>query len=291
LVSDVESISVERNLDGNPDRYTPSCRAMSGTSDLVIVWKPAEAGTYIIDTLGSEIDTVLAVYAGECGGTEIACNDEDQHLSHQSRVVVELDALTYITLVVDGYQGQTGKVLLNASRADAMVDKFVRTLDFANTRENTDARMDHFTSSCNSKISSPDYVFSFKAEVAATYRFSVSSSEFKPVISLRDGGPAGNEIACNGDFNPSIEYALNAGRSVAVVVDGYQGGSGEFLARFETNVDDSGSCAVASEWRTGCMDPDVTACVCQQLSECCLGPWNALCAGSDLSLACGTASH
>ncbi|HEY5960928.1 MAG TPA: hypothetical protein VIV60_30440 [Polyangiaceae bacterium] len=294
LVSDIESMSLHGNLATTEDRYTPSCRALPGTPDFVAAFSAPESGTYVIDTLGSDIDTVLAVYAGLCGSDELACNDEDEHISHQSRLVLDLEQAQTITIVVDGYRGQTGNILLNVSPPSNLIDSFVSASLPVTTVGNTKGLRDRLTSSCNSKLSSSDYVILFESQRSGTFEFRVTSTEFKPILSLRDGGPSGKEIACadggSSSGSPSVWYALSAGRKVAVIIDGYDGSFGEFKLSIEP-VSDPGSCAVASATRTGCIDPEVTACVCERIPDCCFGPWQALCATSDPSLACGTANR
>ncbi len=77
------------------------------------------ANKYVIDTVGSDFDTVLLVY-DSCGGTQIACNDDSQDL--QSRVQVSLSAGQSVKIAVGSYEepfglggGNCGNFLLNIS--------------------------------------------------------------------------------------------------------------------------------------------------------------------------------
>ncbi len=62
---------------------------------------PETAGMYEISLAGSDFDTTLAVY-DECGGNQIAYNDEDGALS-TSRVVVQMEAETTYYIQIDGF--------------------------------------------------------------------------------------------------------------------------------------------------------------------------------------------
>jgi hypothetical protein len=65
-------------------------------------------------------------------------------------------------------------------------------------------------------------IYGFKAPYAGTFSFQVWSSNGS-MISLRDAGCAGPELACSANWDPSyIETALAAGQTVAVVVEGME---------------------------------------------------------------------
>lgn len=79
------------------------CGGRSG-ADVSVEWTAGAAGTYSFDTAGSEIDTVIYVLDG-CGGTELACNDDDVGEVEQARVEVTLDAGQTVIVVIDGFSG------------------------------------------------------------------------------------------------------------------------------------------------------------------------------------------
>ena len=76
-------------------------------------WTPAVDRRVQIDTCGSHLDTVLAVYTGSAvGGLSQVGNDDDSCGRRQSRV--DFDALTGETywIAVDGYRGDEGSIEL-----------------------------------------------------------------------------------------------------------------------------------------------------------------------------------
>ncbi|WP_437736311.1 MXAN_6577-like cysteine-rich protein [Sorangium sp. So ce1335] len=87
--------------------------------EVLYLFTAPEDGFYTIDTLGSDYDTVLGVFAGDCEGEELACNDdnpwEDESYPVASGVTVSLDAGQTILIQVDGYGG-AGDYELNISR-------------------------------------------------------------------------------------------------------------------------------------------------------------------------------
>ncbi|MDB9541500.1 LVIVD repeat-containing protein, partial [Anabaenopsis arnoldii] len=77
---------------------------------------PATANRVIIDTIGSDFDTVLSVFTGDTvdGLTLVAQNDDlGVNYSEQSRVSFNITPGTTYYLAVDGYGSETGNITLN----------------------------------------------------------------------------------------------------------------------------------------------------------------------------------
>jgi hypothetical protein len=87
------------------DHRMGSCATMTGSPDVALRWRAFNAGTYRIDTEGSEFDTVLYVReACDLAAHELACNDDlaADHSDFHSVVDVTLVAGQVIEIVVDG---------------------------------------------------------------------------------------------------------------------------------------------------------------------------------------------
>jgi hypothetical protein len=82
------------------DSYAGSCGG-STQSEAVYEWTAPETGTFVFDTAGSTLDTVLYARQG-CSGEELACNDDTTVGSGSSTLQLALDAGTTLTLFVDG---------------------------------------------------------------------------------------------------------------------------------------------------------------------------------------------
>lgn len=89
---------------------TPSCIGFGTAPDVALQWTPPADGTYTIDTFGSSYDTSLYVY-DQCGGAQIACNDDSGGL--QSQVQVTVTGGIPLIVVVDGYSAGSGAFVLN----------------------------------------------------------------------------------------------------------------------------------------------------------------------------------
>jgi hypothetical protein len=79
-------------------------------------WTAAASETVEISTIGSDFDTILAIYTGDAVGglTLIAANDDfDFPNSVASRVAFNVVAGTTYRIAVDGYLNETGNIVLN----------------------------------------------------------------------------------------------------------------------------------------------------------------------------------
>jgi hypothetical protein len=79
--------------------------------DRAYMFYPPVTGSYRIDTVGSNYDTMLHVFEGWCGGNLLGCNDD--MIGTQSEVIVDLFAGGAYTIVVDGWGGSAGDYQLN----------------------------------------------------------------------------------------------------------------------------------------------------------------------------------
>jgi hypothetical protein len=96
---------------GENDSYSLGCLATDG-ADVALAWIAPSAGTWTFSLAGSSYDTAIALRSPDCGGDEIACND-DGPTDLTSVLDVDLVAGERLIIVVDGYQGATGSFSLS----------------------------------------------------------------------------------------------------------------------------------------------------------------------------------
>jgi hypothetical protein len=99
--------------DGDPPH---SCTLRTDSNSVWYTFTPESSGVVVIDTIGSDYDTVLSVYAGTCDrGSEVACNDNIGQQELQSQVVFGvIGGRTYLVEVTD-VNNQVGGGELNFS--------------------------------------------------------------------------------------------------------------------------------------------------------------------------------
>ncbi len=226
---------------GQDSEFSSTCGG-TGIGDVSYLLTAQETGLYVIDTAGSAIDTILAVYDGECDGRLIVCNNDDPDLGLRSRVSLELTEGQTVTVVVDGYGIGGGAVTINAAYFSGTCSNgdLGNTVPYS-TSGSTAAGDNTMEGSCGGG-SANDHAFTYTAPVAGTYTFDTEGSDFDTVLYVRSTCESG-ELACN-DNGPSgetsrVSVVLDAGQEVVVVVDGAGFESGNFDLNIEVcpNVD------------------------------------------------------
>ena len=101
---------------GEPDHH-----GNPGGASLWWSWTAPATGEATIDTEGSDFDTLLAVYTGSSVGALVGVASNDDAIGRQSRVSFAARQGVVYHIVVDGYGGATGSVVLNWSQAGASV--------------------------------------------------------------------------------------------------------------------------------------------------------------------------
>lgn len=108
-------------LVGRANDYPPGdCTPLGGgdeTPDIALEWTPPAAGTYVISTYGSAIDTILSVLGPSCDPVnELAC-DDDESPAATSRLEITLEADQTVVIVVNAYsaeeEGDVGPIVLH----------------------------------------------------------------------------------------------------------------------------------------------------------------------------------
>ncbi len=107
--------------DGAGNDLEGSCGG-GDAEDLAFSWTAPMTATYLVDTTGSAVDTVLYALDGACDGPELDCNDDHyigESLDTSSQIVLDLEAGQTVVLVLDGYATSAGDVALNILPTEA----------------------------------------------------------------------------------------------------------------------------------------------------------------------------
>ena len=231
--------------EGESERFG-SCAG--GGPEVVYQWTAPRTGTYILDTLGSDFDTVLYVLES-CEGDEIVCNDDAFGGPERIRSQVTFDATAgdSFLIVVDGF-GPTsnGDYVLNITLdLDEICDNGVDD-DLDGLADCTDAECSGdpacdavdcpgeslgrslgevadgdttgesfgFTSSCGGE--GPDVTYEWTAPSTGAFRFD-ADADFDVDIALLDGCD-GEQLSCGTAGFTTLD--LIEGDTVTIVVDG-----------------------------------------------------------------------
>lgn len=209
------------------DGFASSCGG-SGSPDAGYTFTAPEAGTYTFDTQGSQLDTVLSLLDAECGGNEIACNDDGD--GPQSALAVALEAAQTVTVVVDGNAANGLPFNLRVQQGSLVCpvgdlgDVVPTTMN-----GNTSVGFDGDGGSCGGGTGR-EIAYLFTAPTTATYTFDTFGAAFESRLYVRDGVCGGDELACGVE---GLLVELAQGQQVTVVVDG-NGVGGAFTLHVDT---------------------------------------------------------
>lgn len=208
------------------DDFTGSCGG-AGSADVAYQWDAPYDGFFVLDTQGSDFDTVLYALDGACDGTAIACSDNGDGVAY-SQIIASFDASQRVVVVLDGNAGESGTAQLNINPVDcpaADVSDQLLPQDFSNV-----AGSNVHGGSCGGD-GVPERAFRWTAPSDGLFRVRASSEDFTPAVYLETGPVCGGPLlGCNADGGigrGEVVRALAAGAYVVVQVDS-QGGTGDF---------------------------------------------------------------
>jgi hypothetical protein len=137
--------------------------------------------------------------------------------------------------------------------------------------------VDDITISCASN-GGVDHVYLWTAPAAGTYTFDLSGSNYDTALALFDPDCAGVEIACDDDtISPQslLTRDLAAGQQLLVVVDGYNGATGNYVLDINAGAPVDFSCADGGDLGSA------TGAVAAGSTVGATDNWSASCQGSD----------
>ncbi len=213
------------------DGSLPSCVFNAG-NNLWYSFTAPSAGTLTASLCGSSFDTALSMYADNCAGAEIACNDDDCGL--QSTVSGPIASGQTVVIQVGGYnlQSGTGSLAVNFTASGAPNnDNCAQAIAVSNgtpTAFNTINATTDGPENCGFN-NAKDIWYSYTACGDGTISASTCGSSFDTVVTIYDGC-GGAVLACNDDacgLQSNASFAgVSSGQTVLIQVSGYFGASG-----------------------------------------------------------------
>jgi hypothetical protein len=219
--------------------YISPCGTSSASNDVWYSWTPRCSGNVIVDTIGSDYDTVLSVHSDcpEPGNMHsIECNDDAGGIFNPASLVTfDYVAGTTYYIRVSGYNGHSGNYVLRindyigapANNACANATSVTNgTYEFPTCKATTDGPAE---TNCYAKpyaqVLSNDVWFRYSAACSGNVTIDMCGSTYDTMVSvyLGVGCPAnpGTAIACNDDSFDSCDNDL-ASRVTFPTIQGFQ---------------------------------------------------------------------
>ena len=219
-------------------------------------WTAPAAGIVTFDTLGSDFDTLLAVYTGASLKrlVEVGSNDDASKTTYQSAVRFNAQRGKAYHVAVDGYGGATGAIVLNwqsvsGNGADAFRSRGALT--------GASGRRDGSNVGAGIETGEPNHAgnsggasvwWTWTAPATGEVTFDTRGSSFDTLLAVYTGTSlnrltpvASNDDAGSGGRQSEVSFRAQQGRTYHVVVDGYGGATGAVVLNWRAASAGSGS--------------------------------------------------
>jgi hypothetical protein len=239
--------AVEGDTSGGTSAVVPGCGSGADAPERRYTFTAPETRRYVVRT-ESSFDAVLAVYPHDGPqddtGSPLQCNDDDGSIA-RSRIVLEAQAGTTYDVVVDGYGNNRGAFRLLVEPDDASLGQVGPPRDpvpgpgptpsgaplqvGAAVRGSTRGGVDTRTLSCGAPtVGTPDVTYVFTPPERGVYVFR-TQTDYDGTLEVFDGV---RSLGCNDDDGSTrasrVTATLDAGRTYAVVLDGFGSAQGDF---------------------------------------------------------------
>ncbi|WP_164929161.1 FG-GAP repeat domain-containing protein [Gloeobacter violaceus] len=114
VLGGVPASTTGTNVGATKEPGEPDHNNNSGGASVWYTWTAPTSGSYIINTSGSNFDTILAVYTGsDVAALTFVASDDDSGGLGTSQVIFAAVAGTVYQIAVDGFSGSTGSIVLS----------------------------------------------------------------------------------------------------------------------------------------------------------------------------------
>ncbi len=225
-------------MEATPDSV-PLCGGTVNTASgkgVWVAWTPTCSGNVIMDTFGSDFDTVLSVHTDCSGaaGSMVACNDDGfPGPDPLSLLTFNYTAGTTYLINIRGYGLASGNFNLRINQwqvpsNDACTSPITvapnSSYAFANCNATTDAGI---SNGCASSFVTRDVWYRFTAPAAGVFSLDTNGSTFDTILSVFAGSacPAATAVACDDDGGAgsasAVSMNVQAGQTYMIRVGGY----------------------------------------------------------------------
>ncbi len=228
------------NIGATAETGEPGHAGYTATKSVWWSWTAPSSGRVAIDTIGSNFDTLLAIYTGTNLNTlTLIASDDESGGANTSRVIFNSVAGTTYQIAVDGWQGATGAVRLNVTFgiAGPANDNFSGRTTVSGTSVN--ASGSNVTASA--EIGEPDHHFNpatksvwwtWKAPASGRVTIDTIGSGIDTVLGVYTGTSLATLLYVTSDddsgggITSRVSFRITSGTVYQIAVDGWDGVEG-----------------------------------------------------------------
>ena len=228
------------NIGATKESGEPNHAGFPAARSVWYFWTAPSSTRVTIDTVGSNYDTLLAVYTGTSVSalTPIASNDDLSSSSRQSRVTFTPVAGRTYRIAVDGWEAQTGNIILtlnqNPFNDTFAACEFIGGSSGSTTGSNGSATKEPGEPNHAGNRGGRSIWYCWTAPNTGSVTFDTVGSTFDTLLAVYTGNSLGSltHIASNDDLNhPStlqsrVTFNATATTHYHITVDGWEAASG-----------------------------------------------------------------
>jgi hypothetical protein len=229
------------NVCSSKEAGEPAHAGNAGGYSIWFQYTPPTNGLVRLTTVGSDFDTLLAVYTGSQVGslTLVASNDDiDPGVILQSKLSFSGVAGTTYNIAVDGYDGAVGRVVLSLD--PPLNDAFAS----CQTLTGTSGRVTGYTIGALKEPGEPDHNGDFgghsvwycwAAPASGTTAFDTIGSNFDTLLAVYTGSAVNaltgvvSDNDSGGNLTSRVLFNAVAGQTYRIAVDGAGGATGNLV--------------------------------------------------------------
>jgi hypothetical protein len=219
----------------------PNHAGDAGGVSIWFKWTAPSNQLTTITTVGSDFDTLLAVYTGNAVSslTLVASNDDIVLYSNrQSRLSFQAVAGTVYRIAVDGWHAENGRVLVNINPPPN--DAFAACLAISDVKGtvagyNIGAVKEPNELAHVGNIGGHSVWFCWTPPVTDSYVFDTTGSDFDTLLAIYTGSTVANIVSVAGNDNfgtnntSMVRFNGAAGTNYKIALDGFSGATGRYV--------------------------------------------------------------
>ena len=253
------------NVGATKESGEPNHAGFSAARSVWYFWTAPSSTTVTIDTVGSNFDTLLAVYTGASVSalSPVASNDDLSSSSRQSRVTFAPVAGRTYRIAVDGWDAQTGNIVLtlnqNPFNDSFAACEFIGGSSGTTTGSNRSATKEPGEPNHAGDPGGHSLWYCWTAPNTGSVTFDTVGSTFDTLLAVYTGNSLGSltHIASNDDLNhpttlqSRVTFNATGTTHYHIAIDGWDGASGNTTLNWSM-----GGTRLASVVETPTSNPD-----------------------------------
>jgi hypothetical protein len=238
-----------RNLGASAETGEPAHAGSTATNSVWWSWTAPAAGLVSVNTMGSDFDTLLAIYTGtSVNALTPVASDDQSGPNNTSALTFNATSGTIYRIAVDGYAGAAGNIVLNLilfpGGAPPPNDNFANRIVLAGTNlvatgSNVNATAQSGEPAHAGQAAHKSVWWSWTAPSNSLAGVTTVGSTFDTMLVVYTGSslgalvPVASSDDASGLLTSRVSFPATAGTTYQIAVDGFEGASGNITLNIQ----------------------------------------------------------